>query len=51
MRLPLTHAASESSFTHGNDRSAVYGRYTDVLVKEGARWLFLAWTGGDDPKK
>jgi hypothetical protein len=27
------------------------GRYTDVLVKEGGRWLFLAWSGGDDPKK
>ena len=24
MRLPLTHAASESSFTHGNDRGALY---------------------------
>jgi len=22
----------------------------DVLVKEGARWLFIAWAGGDDPK-
>jgi hypothetical protein len=29
----------------------VHGRYMDVLVKEGGRWLFLAWTGGDDPKK
>jgi hypothetical protein len=33
------------------ERETVYGRYTDVLVKEGGRWQFLAWTGGDDPKK
>jgi hypothetical protein len=33
------------------DRETVTGRYTDVLVKEGGRWLFLAWAGGDDPKK
>ena len=24
---------------------------TDVFVEDGGRWLFLAWTGGDDPKK
>ena len=33
------------------ERETVWGRYTDVLVKEGGRWLFIAWTGGDDPKK
>lgn len=33
------------------DRETVNGRYTDILVKEGSRWLFLAWAGGDDPKK
>jgi hypothetical protein len=33
------------------DRETVTGRYTDILVKEGGRWLFLAWAGGDDPKK
>jgi len=32
------------------DRETATGRYTDVLVKEGGRWLFLAWAGGDDPK-
>ena len=32
------------------DRETVTGRYTDVLVKEGGRWLFLAWAGGDDPR-
>jgi hypothetical protein len=33
------------------ERETVWGRYTDVLVKEGGRWLFIAWAGGDDPKK
>jgi hypothetical protein len=33
------------------EREAVTGRFTDVLVKEGGRWLFLAWAGGDDPRK
>jgi len=33
------------------DREAATGRYTDILVKEGGRWLFIAWAGGDDPKK
>jgi hypothetical protein len=32
------------------DRETVSGRYTDVFVKEGGRWLFIAWAGGDDPK-
>ena len=33
------------------DREMVQGHYTDVLVKEGGRWLFISWSGGDDPKK
>ena len=33
------------------DRETVTGRYTDVLIKEGGRWLFIAWAGGEDPKK
>jgi len=33
------------------ERETVTGRYTDVLVKDGGRWLFIAWAGGDDPKK
>ena len=33
------------------ERETASGRYTDVLVKEGGRWLFIAWAGGDDPKK
>ena len=33
------------------DRETVTGRYTDILIKEGGRWLFIAWAGGEDPKK
>ncbi len=33
------------------ERESVSGRYTDVLVKENGRWLFIGWAGGDDPKK
>ena len=33
------------------DRETVTGHYTDVLIKENGRWWFLAWEGGDDPKK
>lgn len=33
------------------ERETVTGHYTDVLIKEGDRWLFISWSGGDDPKK
>jgi len=33
------------------ERETLTGHYTDVLVKDDGRWLFLAWAGGDDPKK
>ena len=29
----------------------VSGRYMDVLIKEGGRWQFIAWSGGDDPRE
>ncbi|HXW06149.1 MAG TPA: nuclear transport factor 2 family protein [Vicinamibacterales bacterium] len=32
------------------ERETVTGRYTDVLVREGGRWLFISWAGGEDPK-
>lgn len=33
------------------ERETVSGRYTDVLVKDGGKWMFIAWAGGEDPKK
>jgi hypothetical protein len=32
------------------EREIATGRYTDVLIREGNRWLFITWAGGDDPK-
>ncbi|MGH9933435.1 MAG: nuclear transport factor 2 family protein [Pyrinomonadaceae bacterium] len=40
-----------ASENYKKDREMVTGRYTDVFVKEGNRWLFITWAGGDDPKK
>jgi len=33
------------------ERETVTGHYTDVLIRENGKWLFIAWAGGDDPKK
>jgi ketosteroid isomerase-like protein len=32
------------------EREIVTGRYTDVFIKDGGKWLFIAWAGGADPK-
>lgn len=40
-----------ASENYKKERQTVTGRYTDVFIKEGGRWLFIAWAGGDDPKK
>lgn len=33
------------------EREVASGRYTDVFIKDGGQWKFIAWAGGDDPKK
>jgi hypothetical protein len=33
------------------DRETISGRYTDVFMKDGGQWKFIAWAGGEDPKK
>jgi hypothetical protein len=33
------------------ERETANGHYTDVMLKENGRWMFIAWSGGDDPKK
>ena len=33
------------------ERETVTGHYTDVLIIENGKWLFIAWAGGDNPKK
>jgi len=37
--------------SYKKERETVRGHYMDVFVKDGGRWLFIAWTGGDDPRK
>ena len=39
-----------ASENYKKEREIVTGRYTDVLIKEGNRWLFITWAGGEDPK-
>ena len=39
-----------ASEDHKKERRMVTGQYTDVLIKENGRWLFIAWAGGDIPK-
>jgi ketosteroid isomerase-like protein len=39
-----------ASENYKQERQTVSGRYTDILVKEDGRWLFLSWAGGDYPQ-
>lgn len=32
------------------ERETVTGQYTDVLIKENGRWMFIAWAGGQIKK-
>jgi type II secretory pathway pseudopilin PulG len=40
-----------ASENYKKERETVTGRYTDILIKDGGRWQFIAWAGGEDPKK
>jgi len=40
-----------ASENYRKERETVTGCYTDVFIRDGNRWLFIAWAGGDDPKK
>ena len=33
------------------ERETTTGHYTDILIKENGQWRFIAWEGGDNPKK
>ena len=33
------------------ERETISGRYTDGFMKDGGQWKFIAWAGGEDPKK
>ena len=36
-----------ASENYKKERKTVTGEYTDVLIKENGRWMFIAWAGGD----
>lgn len=38
------------SENYKKERETETGHYTDVLIKENGRWMFLAWAGGEDKK-
>jgi hypothetical protein len=38
------------SENYKKERETVTGQYTDVLIKENGRWMFIAWAGGDVKK-
>lgn len=40
-----------ASENYKKEREVSTGRYTDVLIKDGGKWQFISWAGGDDPKK
>ncbi len=33
------------------EREVVSYCYMDALIKEAGGWRFIAWAGGDDPKR
>lgn len=35
---------------HKKEQETIKGRYMDVLIKDGGRWKFIAWAGGDEPQ-
>jgi len=41
---------SEAVENRKGERETAHGRFTDILVKDGQRWLFLAWRGRVDPR-
>ncbi|OVE78794.1 hypothetical protein BVY00_01950 [bacterium G20] len=30
------------------ETKTIHGRYTDILIKDSGKWLFIAWRGGQD---
>jgi ketosteroid isomerase-like protein len=41
---------SVSTENRKGERETNHGRYTDILIKEGEKWRFIAWRGGEDPR-
>jgi hypothetical protein len=32
------------------EQATIKGHYMDVLIKDGGKWKFIAWAGGDEPQ-
>jgi len=32
------------------ERKTIHGRYTDILILEDGKWLYIAWNGGQDKR-
>jgi len=32
------------------ERKTIHGRYTDILILEDGKWLYIAWSGGQDKR-
>lgn len=47
----VTYYYSVARENYKKEREMVTGHYMDVLVKDKGSWKFIAWSGGDDPKK
>ena len=46
----VLHGNVYDTVVHGQRSYALTEFLTDVLLKDGNRWLFIAWSGGDDPE-
>jgi len=48
--MAVAHYLYTNAEEHKDGETEVLnGRYTDVLVRDGDSWKFIAWHGGDDP--
>ena len=47
----VTYYYSVAREDYKKEREMVTGRYMDVLIKDKGSWKFIAWAGGEDPKK
>jgi len=46
--VAFAHYYYTTVYNDANDKQKTErGRYTDILIKEGDRWLFIGWHGGE----
>jgi hypothetical protein len=47
----VTYYYSAARENYKKEREMATGHYMDVLIKDKGSWKFIAWAGGEDPKK